>query len=481
MTEQLSSLASSVARRSRLTLSRATVQATSPSLRVLVRMPSPLLEQGRGVSRSLGAVFEKTCGRVGLPRTAKVETAVSASGAWEVFADDRPVAIFPGGPAAGTVDAVVEATHWALLRRLPVLLHDADVSRLSPALGITESDRSREVLEYVLSNGVSLEHLAALPARPWLDELRAADVAEALLAQLPASVSVSVPESILSGLVDSDLDAVVDVRHGLLLRLGAGFPDLELSIEGGPEARTRLFLNDVEGPWVQMAEGSDWRALVSTLEGLLLDHASWFIRIADLVDGKRRVANLFHDLVEISDLNVSEAELTACVRCLLANHDSVRNLPRVLWHLIEASQRSGGVDEVLLAEPHMITPEQSTRSLHAHPELSASEVRRGVAYEDWSGGGAREPSPAVSLPLVAENELVAAADSRALGVAEWQVLRATYEHGDVEIVAAHDPVAIRRLRQALYCLPDPPRVIATRELPPDRHPPDIVRIQERHA
>jgi hypothetical protein len=444
-------------------------------------VPSSAAEHTRTLVRSLDAVFENTCEQIGLPRGAKVETAVSETGAFEVFADDRPVTIFPGGPPADPVESVVEATHWALLRRLPILLHDADVTRLSPALRIEKPERSREVLEYVLSNGVSLARLAELTPRTWPDEIRTADVAEALLDQLPASINVAVPESILSGLVDSDLDAVGHVRRDLLHRLGAGFPDLKFSIERGPVTRTQLFLNDVEGPWVRMAAGSDWRSLVSTLEGLLLDHASWFVRAAHLAEEKTRVANLFYDLVEISDLNVSDAELTACVRCLLANRDSVRNLPRVLWQLIEASQDSGRVDEVVLAEPHMITPEQSTRSLHPHPELSATEVRRGIAYEDWTGGVVGQPTTTVSLPLEAETAVVDAADPSTLGAAEWRVLRAVFGHGKVEVVAARAPVAITRLRQVMYCLPDPPRVIATRELPPDRRPPDVVRNEEVRA
>lgn len=460
-------------------MSRAASQSTSPPLRVLARVPSSAAGSARTLGRSLEAVFEKTCQQIGLPRGTKIEIGVSETGAFEVFADDRPVAIVPLGPTAGQVDSLVDATHWALLRRLPILLHDVDVVRLSPALGMSHAGRSREVLEYVLSNGVSLDHLAELVPPTWPDEMRTADVAEALLDLLPASVSVSVPESILSGLVEADLAAVGNVRQELLHSLGAGFPDLQLSIEDSPLNRTRLFLNNVEGPWVRLAAGTDWNSMVATLQGLLLDHASWFVRTARLAEEKSQVANLFYDLVEISDLNVSDSELTGCVRCLLANRDSVRNLPRVLWHLIEASRGREGVDEVLLAEPHMITPSQSALSLHPHPELSASEVRRGIAYEDWSGG-AGYTTPCVSVHPDVETALIDA-DTSTLGAAEWRALRTVFALGDVEVVAAHAPIAIARLRQALYCLPDPPRVIATRELTPDQRPPDAIDVEKVSA
>lgn len=453
---------------------KAAPRSSVPTVALAVRAPATANpDSARVIATRITALVVRTGQQLGLPMKVSLHTAEAETDAYEIFLDRRPVALVPLDDG-DTPDVVVATTHQALMRRLPLLLHDSHVNRLASRLHLQPHDRARAILGYILSNGVDLRRLPDLTTPAWADDMSPAEVAEVLLDQVEPSLRISVPQSILANLSQADVKAMPDFRENLLHTLGAHFPHLDLAIDSEPGAQPRIFLNDVEAPSMHATTSSSWTELVSAITDVILDHIAWFVRVNAVVDAKARTSSLFYDLVDISDGTVSNAELAACLRCLLADHDSIRNLPRILWQLIEATQDAGGLDEVLLAEPHLSAVTQSTEALHPDPEVSASEVRQGIAYEDWTGGEPPARPVAVTVPLEVEIELVDAADAEARGAAEWRMVRAVHLHGHVEVVATHAPAGIARTRQALYCLPIPPRVIASRELPPDTPPPALI-------
>jgi hypothetical protein len=85
-----------------------------------------------------------------------------------------------------------------------------------------------------------------------------------------------------------------------------------------------VFVNAVEAPPIALERYPTWRGIVEVLEEQLLNHASWFVRIQEVVSSKWRASSVNYELVHLSSLDISDPALTACIRSLLANSDSVR-------------------------------------------------------------------------------------------------------------------------------------------------------------
>jgi len=151
----------------------------------------------------------------------------------------------------------------------------------------------------------------------------------------------------------------------------------------------------------------------------------------------------------------------------MVHGDSTRNLPRILWLLIEAGNTGADSDRVQLTEsPHLASAGMSA-AVQRDPQLLASALRKQIAEESWRVGSADLGVPCVGLPIDLENALIEPTDEDALAQAERRAVEMVSVIDPPFQVVTHSARGLKPLQYALLALPTPPRLVASQELPPD--------------
>lgn len=400
-----------------------------------------------------------------------------------VWAAGRPLAVglpdvsaIPGAPSAPPEDwapNVVRAIDRALLRRLSFLL-DAQLTQqhaaaLQARLSDDRPDSYRGVPGYLLDNGISLAQTDRLDDIPGLRQCdSAAEIGELLIDRLaPAEIAVEVSEDVLRRTPADQAAALIGAREALYAQTGLQFPDVRIVPVDEPRGTVRIQLNHVKLPEARLAEAQGWQDVVPVLSAVLRVFAPWFLRVSSVGAARSQLADALPDLISLSRSLYPEPLLSACLRSLMVHGDSTRNLPRILWLLLEAGTIGTGSDRVRLTESPHLPSAATTPVVQRDPELLASALRKQIAEEAWRVGAADSGDRYVCLPIDVEIALVEPTDGDALAAAEWSAVEMVGPLNPPFTVVAHSTRGLRALQYALCALPEPPRVVASQELPPD--------------
>jgi hypothetical protein len=451
-----------------------------------VRIPAGLA--GRAITQlesGLHQVVTDRASALGVERdvTVQVTPSEAAGSTVAVWVAGRPLAVglpvaseLPGAPSAPADDwapNVVSAIDRALLRRLSFLL-DAPLTQqhaaaLQARLSDDRRDSYRGVPGYLLDNGISLTQTDRLDDIPGLRQCdSAAEIGELLIDRLaPAEIAVEVSEDVLRGTPADEAAALVGAREALYAQTGLQFPDVRIVPVDEPPGMVRIQLNHVKLPGFQLSEASGWQDVVPALSAILRVFAPWFLRVSSVGAARSQLADALPDLISLSRSLYPEPLLSACLRSLMVHGDSTRNLPRILWLLLEAGTIGTGSDWVQLTEsPHL--PSAATAPVvQRDPELLASALRKQIAEEAWRVGVPDWGGRYVCLPIDVENALVEPTDGDAVAAAERRAVEMVGALNPPFKVVAHSTRGLRSLQYALWALPEPPRVVASLELPPD--------------
>jgi hypothetical protein len=251
--------------------------------------------------------------------------------------------------------------------------------------------------------------------------------------------------------------------------LGLAFPDVQIALaeDSGPYAR--FTFQSVRLPALRLPEEADWHDVVVALRRELAAQAHWFLRASDVERTRRSLDSPIPSLVRLSRMFFGDALLTGCLRSLVRNGDSVRNLPRMLWLLLESNPGRAGADTVRFAEAPVATS-SSRVDVPRDPDVLASGLRKRIAAECWRVGAPDDSEMRMRLPKRLEGALVEPRDTTSLASAEWEAVRLAGEFGRPGKpfqVVTHSTEALRPVRDALAALNRPPRVVAASEFPPD--------------
>lgn len=411
-------------------LARALTRSTPDRRRVEVRLPPGFQVFERQV-RDLFAARSAQLGLAAAPTVAFTDTWDKAT----VSIDGRPLLVVEAN------ENLVSEVDRALLRRLSLLAGP------DPVAG------------YLLEHGVSVAGVTAAPETARRrDGMSAAEQGELLLQRLaPDELEFEVGGRVLRR-VDS-ADALVEQRKALFARSGVQFPDVRLVPADGDAVRLRL--NHVWLPARQLDGDAGWSDAVETLRQAVDEHTHWFVRMSDVVTAIGRLSYLGPDLVAMATDRYPVTLLTACLRELVRVGESIRNLPRILWVLLEMGGGGGAGDRVRLSEAPLPGSESEVQR---DPVVLAAGVRKAVAEELWRVGRTYHHRDGVRLPPSVEHALV---DGTDLAAAEWQALHAVRAAGVPQAIITRSTEALRPVRDVLQALPRPPHVVASIELPPD--------------
>lgn len=259
---------------------------------------------------------------------------------------------------------------------------------------------------------------------------------------------------------------LLKTREKIFFETGVQFPDVNLKITALPPGVVHVELNQVWLPEVRMHADADWRDVVQVLDDSLRAHIQWFLRAEDAEAARSVLSDTLPDMVRLSRHFFEAPLLTACLRSLVRGGDNVRNLPRILWLLLEAGAAQAGADCVRLGSAQLRSS-ASGPEVQRDPDILASALRGWVTAEAWQVGAPAEGPPIVRLPPDLETTLIEPADAAALATAEWRAVRAIGSVGGPRRVVTHSTDALRPVLDALSALPDPPQVMASSEFPPD--------------
>ena len=418
--------------------------------RVAMQLVAPrhLIERGGAeLDETLSLAVRELQEGVGLHADVDVDIAAS-SGAAEMLAvsvEGRPVALLecPGqGPSRGAAEPIARDVARRMVRRLP-LLHDAAAPRSSPAV-------------YLLSIG------RAVPAEP--TEGGVAEAERLVGARERRPIAVEVPVETLRRIGDSR-DAVVRLREEEFRKRGIRYPDVRVDIVDREPGIIRTRLHDVTFPVVELGPDAGWAEVVDHLAEVITERRAWFVHPADVrqtLDGE--LSSLYPDLVRTTRENYSVEQLTACLRELVRSGRRLRNLPRILWLLLEQGGRGAGEDVLRLAESPLLPRSRNQPTAENDPVVLAGRIRKMAAEESWRLGTWRLRGEPVRLDLALERRL---ASGHPDPDAEWEAVRTVAAASpDVRLVA-RSIAAVHLMRDVVQALDRPPPVMASQELPPD--------------
>jgi len=450
------------------------------AIEVQVRVPTGIAPAAiTGLEQQLHELFDQRIRELGINRglSVLIEPAQSAGPTVDVSVDGRPAAsdvVAPGGDdVQGWPAAVTVGVDRALRRHLSLLLDDLDTDRCAAKIGAIVSDgsltRYRMVPGYLLDNGLSLnaiDNLRLLPGA--LDECETGfEIGEVILnAVAPREVTVELAEATLRNCADDVRRNLLGTREKIYSEIGVHFPDVKLVITDTPPGVVYVGLNHVRLPEVRIPEVAGWQDVVGVLHDALRAHVQWFLRTDDVEAARGVLSDALPDLVRLSRNFYGSPLLTGCLRSLVRNGDNVHNLPRILWLLLEAGSAHAGIDVVRLAAAQLASS-SSRAGVQRNPDMLASGLRKWVAAEAWQVGAAIEGPQVVRLPLELETALIAPPDAAALAEAEWHAVKAVGLLDGPSQVVTHSMEALRPVRDGLSALPQPPRVVASLEFPPD--------------
>jgi hypothetical protein len=370
-----------------------------------------------------------------------------------ISVDRRPVVFWtppdPSGP--GDVQAVKDLADGYLLRRLSLLLG-------------TESGPDASVRRYLTDLGIRP------PSTEYSGEGSSGALAEAeeeLVEELaPNEVVVTASEQALRRTRGAMPDDLIGLRTRLFGSTGVQFPDVRLIATDDPSGAVRIRLNHVDLPVVRLGAQAGWSEVVGCLEQAISERVHWFVRLSQVAASLDTLAYVLPDLSAASASCYPRTLLTACLRELVRSGESIRNLPRLLWLLLELGSSAAGEDRMRLAEPPLLPMDRFAAPAVRNPVILASRLRKILAEEAWRTDGSGGVGRVRRLPVDVENAL-AQGPSEALADNEWLAVRLLAGLEQPELIVTRSVRAIAPVRAALQALPVPPKVIASYELPPD--------------
>jgi hypothetical protein len=421
-------------------------------MRVEVRLPDNLHAGiADDLKDSLHVHLSALLTELGVDRTLTITTGRSGAGATAttVSIDARPVAhvgsghLRPGPAAGPLLDEVLPR----MLRRLGLLAGTA-------------------------GSGSTSDYLTALgcrvPPGTSADGFDV-DVAEKLIDdRFGEQILIEVSERTMRRVEGDEARAMVALRETEARKWGVAYPDVRVVPTDRPAGTIRLRLNDVTLPARRLGEDATWADVVHHLRTVLESRRHWFVRtryVAQIMD--KDLVYFFPDLVAVADANYSRAQMTACMRELVRGGRRMRNIPRILWLLLEAGGSPAGSDILRMSESPLLPKARHRPSADRDPIVQAIRVRKLGAEEDWRLGNSRPPQAAVRLVANIEERLVAKGPVEDLALAEWAAVRALAARPGVRHVVTRTVEALGPVRDALQPLGDVPQVISSHELPPD--------------
>jgi hypothetical protein len=222
-------------------------------------------------------------------------------------------------------------------------------------------------------------------------------------------------------------------------------------------------------PVRRLGEHAGWTDVVHSLHAELAARRHWFVRmrqVRDLMD--KDLVYVLPDLVAVAEANFTRAQITACVRELVRAGRRMRNVPRILWLMLEAGGGFPAKSDILrLSESPLLPKVRHRPSASPDPVVQAVRVRKLAAEEEWRLGNYRPLTQAVRLHPDIERRLLAKDGLEALARAEWAAVRAFAKAPQAEHVVTRTVGALGPVRAALQAVEKVPRVVASHELPPD--------------
>lgn len=438
-------------------LAPAPQQPTGPGtaeqpLRVDVRLPGPALDaHADDLAVALREHLSALLRELRLRRDLEVTTRPAAPGstAAAVSVEQRPVAHLPADhlqPGVATETLAQEIVRRTL-RRLP-LLAGSRVGATSTAaylmsLGCRPGDASGSYFDV--------------------------DTAERLLDDRgDEAVVLEVAASTLRRVQAGDARAMVAFREAEFHTSGMVYPDVRVVPTDGPPGSVRLRLNDVTLPERRLDPDAGWTAVVGHVREELSCRRHWFVRTRDVARVlDEDLLHIFPDLVAVTEANYSRARVTACLRELVRSGRRIRNLPGIMWLLIEAGGASAGPDVLRMSESPLLPKARYRPPAPGDPILQAVRVRKLAAEEDWRLGVRGTPQHAVRLDADIEQRLAGECGPVARARAEWAAVRALATAPGPQRVVTRTVDAVGPVRDALQAIRDVGRVMASHELPPD--------------
>jgi len=426
---------------------------------------------GEAVSR----ILEHRTRELGIDR--KLDVGVQATGALgptvEISVRGRPLALcdLPGSADGGREydEALEHRIDEVVRRRLALVLDEADVAWHARRWQSACHDRRAHLYlglpAYLLGNGVRLGIPPGFTPPP---EVAGCDTPEELAEVLlevaaPRVLDLQVSEEVLRRRDPELADGFDTVRSALFGQWGVQLPDLRIR-PVSDQVAPRVMLNHLS---CTGDPGLDsWPLVLRWLQAAFTESAACFVRLSDVSAAWDQLLDIMPDLAAVSSVVFNDARLTACLRCLVRNQDSVRNQTRIMWLLldIDAGARPGGFRIADLDGT-------VTGRAHGDAEQLASHVRKRMNDEAWQAGLPERPLGTVVLPPELEQALTGEGTARA--EAEWELVRAIHGiAGPVEVAVAARG-SLGPVRHALGALADAPRVVASEELSPDVVPPRL--------
>jgi hypothetical protein len=260
--------------------------------------------------------------------------------------------------------------------------------------------------------------------------------------------------------------AMIELRENEFRESGVDYPDVRLVLTDDRPGSVRLRLNDVTLPVRHLGDDARWTDVVQHLRAELAGRRHWFVRmrhVAHLMD--KDLVYVLPDLVAVVEANYSRAQVAACMRELVRDGRRMRNVPRILWLMIEAGGSPAESDVLRMSESPLLPKTRHQPPAQSDPMVQAVRVRKLAAEEEWRLGNYRPPRHAVRLAPDIEERLVDEAED--LAQAEWAAVRAFATDPDAEYVVTRTVGAVGPVRAALQAVEKVPRVVASHELPPD--------------
>jgi hypothetical protein len=259
---------------------------------------------------------------------------------------------------------------------------------------------------------------------------------------------------------------MINLRKDVFKRTGVELPDVRVSLTEPRLRRIRVGLNSTFVTVRTVPADAGWGYVMQSLERALAGRLHWFIRKEQVGRILEDLWYVVPDLVESCRLCYPLDVLTACLRELVRHGQSLRNLNRIMWLLLDLGSAESGPDHFLMAETPLPDSRRGVVAASGDPVALASRIRRCVHEEAWRVRAAQPLGGSGRLSADLERALV---DANKADVAlwEWAVLEEFAALDHPEVLVVRDVGAIGPVFDALQCLPEPPAVISSQELPPD--------------
>ncbi|GAA4605127.1 hypothetical protein BJY16_005262 [Actinoplanes octamycinicus] len=383
---------------------------------------------------------------------------------------DRPVAVgLPAGPdpdAPDRADAVVQAVNRSISRALSALIDPGRALALVTdmvSIGTCSRQVARDALCYGLDNGIRLNagELRRLIARSTPEE-NAATLGERLVDALaPREIVVHASAATARELTAAGAD-LTPLRQDLFRRTGLEFPDVRLQFAELPPGRVRLRLNDVTVGEPDLPQSAGWDALTDLLRRELYEHRAWFVRTSEVKESLITVGDIVPDMVELIEDCYPLETVSACLRILSADTEAMRNLPRLLWLMLEAGSSTADPDVVRLAETPLLS--RPARRHLGDPEILAAEIRQRLDEDKWRLGSDTDRPRLIRLPARLEEQLSHSGGRGAAGRTARTFLRQVGT--GPAVVVTRTAAAVGPARAMLAATPAAPAVKWVNEIPP---------------